>query len=315
VASSTGVTRSKPARARGRSASTQRGADEQHGQGAEAGQRLHERVEQSAYPADRDQPVAQFLGAVAEALGLGGLPAEGLHDQGGVEALVRDLADLGAQLLGPLHPRAHHLRVDDVRAEDQREHHQPDDGEQRVREHERHPGDRDHHQGADGERQRGDEEPGGLDVGVGVGQQLPRGVPLVPRQRQPQVLAGDPAAVVGLQAVAHDAGEEPAPEDAEDLEDRHGEDGDGGQRQRTRRRDAGVERGEQDAAGDLADDVGAGDGHPAVDAAAEDGEGEHALLLPDGPADVAEPASDDGVAAAGHRAPSAGLSVGRVDAT
>ena len=72
-----------------------------------------------------------------EALGLGVLAAEGLDDQGGVEALVRDLADLGAQLLGPLHARAHHLRVDDVDDEDQREDDQPDEGEQRVGEDQR----------------------------------------------------------------------------------------------------------------------------------------------------------------------------------
>ena len=70
------------------------------------GQRLHHRVEQAADPADGDQAVAQLVGAGAEALGLRRLPAEGLDDERGVEALVRDLADLGAQLLGPLHPRA-----------------------------------------------------------------------------------------------------------------------------------------------------------------------------------------------------------------
>ena len=196
------------------------GADQQDGEGAQAGQRLHHRVEQAADPADGDQPVAQLVGPAGEPLGLVVLPAQGLDHEGGVEALVGDLADLGAQLLGALHARAHHLRVDDVDDEDQREDDQPDEREQRVGEEQRHHGDRDHHQRAAGERQRRDEEPGRLDVGVRVGQQLAGGVALVPGQRQPQVLAGDPAAVVGLQPVAHDPGEQPAAEDADDLEQR-----------------------------------------------------------------------------------------------
>ena len=60
------------------------------------------------------------------------------------------------------------------------------------------------------------------------------------------------------------------------------------------------EGGQQHAVGDLADDVGAGDGHRAVEAAGEDGEGEHPRLLDDRPPDVTETAPDDGVSAAGH---------------
>ena len=152
------------------------------------------------------------------------LAAEGLHDQGGVEALVRDLGDLGAQLLGALHPRAHHLPVDDVDGEDRREDHQAHHREQRIGEDQGDDGDRDHDQRAAGERQRGDEEPARLDVGVRVRQQLTGGVPLVPGQRQPEVLAGDAAAVVGQQPVAHDPGEQAPAEDADDLEDGDDED-------------------------------------------------------------------------------------------
>ena len=60
---------------------------------------------------------------------------------------------------------------------------------------------------------------------------------------------------------------------------------------------------QQHPVGDPTDDLGAGDGHAAVEAAAEDGEGEHPRLLDDGPADVTEAAPDDGVSTAGHGSP------------
>ena len=60
----------------------------------------------------------------------------------------------------------------------------------------------------------------GLDVGVGVGQQLPGRVPVVPGQRQLQVLPGDPRGGTGLQPVLHDPGEEAAAGHADRLEQR-----------------------------------------------------------------------------------------------
>ena len=98
----------------GRAALDPGGADEQHGEHAEAGQRLHQRVEQPADPADRDVGVAQLVRLAREALGLLGLAAQRLDDQRAVEALVRDLADLGAQLLGAGHQRRLQPLVDDV---------------------------------------------------------------------------------------------------------------------------------------------------------------------------------------------------------
>jgi hypothetical protein len=216
---------------------------------------------------------------------------------------VGDLADLGAQLLGAPHPRAHLLRVDGVDDEHQREDDQADQRQPRVGGDQRGHGDADHHDRAAREGQRRDEEPGRLDVGVGVGQQLPRRVALVPGQRQPQVLAGHPAAVLGLQPVAHDAGEQPPAEDAEDLQDGDAEDGGRGQGERTGGGDAVVQGREDDAVGDPAEHVGAGDGHAAVEAAGEEGQREHARLLDDRAPDVAHPSPHDGVSAAGHRSP------------
>ena len=65
-------------------------------------------------------------------------------------------------------------------------------------------GDHHHRDRADRHRQRRDRRPRRLDVGVGVGEQLAGGVALVPLERQPEVLTGDGAAVVGLHAVLHD---------------------------------------------------------------------------------------------------------------
>ncbi len=88
----------------------------------------------------------------------------------------------------------------------------------------RHRGDDQHDQRAAGERQRGHRVPAGLDVGVRVGQQRAGRVLLVPGQREPQVLPGDPAPVRGLQPVLHDPGADPPADDADDLEDRDAED-------------------------------------------------------------------------------------------
>ena len=81
-------------------------------------------------------------------------------------------------------------------------------------------GDHHHREGADRHRQRRDRREGRLDVGVGVGQQLPGGVPLVPGHRQVEVLAGDLAPVGGLHAVLHHAGAETPGDDADGTQDR-----------------------------------------------------------------------------------------------
>ena len=75
-------------------------AQEQDGEHAEVGQHLHEGVEHRAQAPDPDEGVAQAVGGVGEAFGLGVLAAEGLDDEGAVEGFVGDAADLGAQGLG-----------------------------------------------------------------------------------------------------------------------------------------------------------------------------------------------------------------------
>ena len=162
MASSTRLTRSQPATLRGSSASTQpiartgkastvkrkatltssvdadralpqpERADHQHGEGAEAGQRLQQRVEDAAQPADRDQRVAQLAGPAGEPGGLLGLPAHRLDHQRAVEALVGDAADLGAQPLRPGLPGGHPAGVDDVEREQRGEDREPDQGERPV---------------------------------------------------------------------------------------------------------------------------------------------------------------------------------------
>ena len=200
-----------------------RDADAEHDEDAEVGQRGEGRVERRPDPAGPDVDVAQLVGLGGEPLGLLGLAAEGLDHHRAVEGLVRDLADLGAQLLGPGGPALGEPLVDDVGHDHQREHQQPDQRQHEVGEQHLHDRDHHHRDRADRHRQRRDRPPRGLDVGVGVGEQLAGRVPLVPLHREGEVLPGDGAAGAGLHAVLHDAGPEPAGDDADRAQDRDAE--------------------------------------------------------------------------------------------
>ena len=116
-------------------------ADQEHGEHAEDGQRLHRRVEQAADAADLHHRVAQLARLGAEPLGLAGLAAERLDDEPAVEALVRDLGDLGAQLLRDGHQRREVALVEQVQHDDRREHDEADERQHEVGEHERDRGD------------------------------------------------------------------------------------------------------------------------------------------------------------------------------
>ena len=170
------------------------------------GQRLDHRVERApraARPRCWRRAAGRHLG---EADGLLVLAAQRLDDERAVEALVRDLGDVGAQLLGAGHARRHPALEDDVESRTGRG---------------RRPG-----RSAPGPSRRGapwtsattsmtttpraigsgaNDVPGRLDVGVGVGQQLAGRVAVVPGQRQPEVLTGDPAAVRRAEVVEGDA--------------------------------------------------------------------------------------------------------------
>jgi hypothetical protein len=104
---------------------------------------------------------------------------------------VGDLADLRPELLRPHGQRRQPALVDQVEQRHGRKYQEADDGEDRVDQHDRRRRGQQHHDHTDGHRQRRQRAPGRLDVGVGVGEQLPRRVPVVPCQRQPQILPGD----------------------------------------------------------------------------------------------------------------------------
>ena len=172
-------------------------ADQQHGERAEAGQRLQHRVEQAAQPADPDQRVAQLArpaprtGAVSSASRPIVLTTSAPSKLSCAIALT-SARSCWARVM----PRRHPARVDDVDAEQRRE-----DGDADQREHP--VGERTARPTAatsmtivptaNGSGAIGYQR--GLDVGVGVGQQRAGGVPLVPGQRQLQVAPGDPAPV------------------------------------------------------------------------------------------------------------------------
>jgi hypothetical protein len=80
------------------------GADEEDGEGADGGDGLDGGVEPPARAPHLDVGVAQLVGDGPEALGLVVLAPEGLDDEGGLEALMGHLGDVGAQLLGARDP-------------------------------------------------------------------------------------------------------------------------------------------------------------------------------------------------------------------
>ena len=222
-----------------------------------------------------------------EALGLLVLAAQRLDDEGRLEALVRDLGDVGAQLLDPGDLRRHGAL----------------EGRRWPR-------------GACGKTvsptaaRNGstriiwttpktsmtttpkaigsgcEDVPRRLDVGVGVGEQLPGRVPVVPGQREAEVLPGDPAPVGRAEVVDGDTGGDPAHDDADDV-DEH----DGDEDQRRPNQVGGRDRLRRDGRGDgVVDDPpdhpGRAAGHDPVDGRADDGQADPALLL-------ADPTTDD----------------------
>ena len=100
------------------------------------------------------------------------LGPEGLDQHRGLEALVRDVGDVGAQPLGPHGRRRHVPLEEEVREHGERQDRERGEREPQVGAHERDGGDADHHHDAERERQRVEDAGGGLDVGARVGQQL-----------------------------------------------------------------------------------------------------------------------------------------------
>jgi hypothetical protein len=148
--------------------------------------------EQAADAADRDLGVAKPLARRAERSVSSPSRPRVLTRRAPVEALVRDGADLAAQLLGAGSRRARGPLIDHVEPEDRREDEEAHDREDRVGRDHRAACHDEHREHSDRHGQRCDRIPGGLHVGVGVRQQLARRVAVVPRQREAEVLPGYP---------------------------------------------------------------------------------------------------------------------------
>ena len=220
-------------------------ADEEDREGADRRDGLDRRVEAAAGAADLDVGVAQGVGHLAEALGLVVLTAQRLDDERCLEALVRHLGDVGAQLLRQGDPGRHRALEGDVGEEEQREDGEADDGEPGVDDHHLHDAEDEHDDDAEGHRQRGEDVPRRLDVGVGVGEQLARRVLVVPRQRQPEVLPGHLAAIHRAEVEHRDAAGQPPADDAGDG-DEHDEAEDPADRPQLLRGDAAGRDGRRD---------------------------------------------------------------------
>ena len=106
-----------------------------HGQqqrGGEGRQGVERGLERGAHVPARHAVVAQGGRLLPEPRGLGRLPAEGLHDQGAVDRLVRDGGDLADRLLGAAGGSLHPTREAPVHQRERREHHEADQREPDV---------------------------------------------------------------------------------------------------------------------------------------------------------------------------------------
>lgn len=144
-------------------------ADGEQGESAEGRDGLDHRVEGAARATDIDGGGAQPAGDLGEAAGFVRLPAHHLHQEGTIEALVRDLGDFGAQLLSPSHLGTHATLKDSIGGKEQRKDREADGGEDRIHEEHLHGAGDQHDDHAECHRQRHEDPPRGLDIGIGVG--------------------------------------------------------------------------------------------------------------------------------------------------
>jgi hypothetical protein len=273
----------------------------EHQQGPQGGDGLDHGVERPPGAAHLDVGVPEAVGDAGEALRLLCLAAHGLDHHPGLEALVRDLRDLGPQLLGAGHAWGHVALEDHVGEEECREDRQPDDRHDAVDEDHLHdPGD-EHDDDPEGHGQRREDVPGGLDVGIRVREQLARGVAVVPRERQPEVLPGHLAAEVRADVV-HGQTRGDAPGDDPDHVQHHhrGHPAADGQQLR-RRRVAGLHGRGDVLVGDPPDDPRRSHRHHAVERAAHHRQGEPPGLATDADADDGQAPPQGGRSGSGHR--------------
>ena len=241
---------------------------------------------------DLDVGVAQLVGHDTEALGLVVLAPERLDDQCRLEALVGDLGDVGAQLLGTGHTRRHGALEGDVGQEEHREDGEPDEGEPWVDDDHLDDAEDEHDDDTEGHRQRREDVPRRLDVGVRVGEQLTRRVLVVPAEREPEVLSRDLAAVHRTEVVHRDATGDAATDDADDRRQHDGRHDAADEPQLGGRHVPGLD-GRGDGPLDDEADRGCREArHDAVDDAPEHGDGEPARLALDAPADDGETLSE-----------------------
>jgi hypothetical protein len=134
----------------------------------------------------------------------------------------------------------------------ERQHQRPDGGQDQVGEEQRGGGQHDQQDHGHGERDRVEDLGGRLDVGLGVGEQLPGRLGLVVGQRQHPVAVDHPGPQGLRDPGRGEPGEEAARHDPEGVDDGDPDDGQGTERDRGGADPAAVEGGQQDLVGDPA---------------------------------------------------------------
>ena len=197
------------------------GADRQDRQRPDRRNRFDQRVEDAPDAADLDGGIAQALGLDGEPVGFLLLASHHLDKQGGLDRFVGNLADVRAHPLGAGHPRRHVALEDQVGGEQQREDDQTDEREPDVDPEHLGQTDTQHDEHPDSHRERLEDVPGRLHVGVRVREQLSGRVAVMPRQWQTQVLTGDPSAVDRVEVEVGHAGRDTAQNHTDHVEQHH----------------------------------------------------------------------------------------------
>ena len=166
-----------------------------------------------------------------------------------------NVGDLGPQALCRGGNRTHTLLVGVVGEKEQRADEEPDEGEERVGDEEEDSSHRQHHHDAEGHGERSCNEGRGLDVLVGVGEELACRVATMPFQRKAQVAVRHLDTIPILEPILRVVRASSPQGDAQAAQGRHSENRPGGSGQHRGDDLTGFNGRDQDRVGDPPEDV------------------------------------------------------------